>query len=38
MGRATASRFLVDLMTWPGAERRTLAATDGHGNFVNVLD
>jgi hypothetical protein len=30
-------RFVVDLVTWPGAERRTLAITDGHGNFVNAL-
>ena len=31
-------RFLVDLMTWPGAERRTLATTDGHGRFVQALE
>jgi hypothetical protein len=29
-------RFLVDLVTWPGGERRTLAVTDGHVRFVEV--
>jgi hypothetical protein len=36
-GPRDSDRFLVDLVTWPGAERRTLAATDGHGNFVHAL-
>jgi hypothetical protein len=36
-GPRDSERFLVDLVTWPGAERRTLAATDGHGNFVHAL-
>lgn len=35
-GPRDSIRFLVDLVTWPGGERRTLATTDGHGNFVNV--
>lgn len=36
-GPRDSARFLVDVVTWPGAERRTLAATDGHGNFVHAL-
>jgi hypothetical protein len=36
-GPRDSERFLVDVITWPGAERRTLAATDGHGRFVEVL-
>ncbi len=36
-GPRDSDRFLVDLVTWPGAERRTLADTDGHGNFVHAL-
>jgi hypothetical protein len=36
-GPRDSPRFLVDLVTWPGGERRTLAATDGHGNFVHAL-
>ena len=36
-GPRDSVRFLVDLVTWPGGERRTLAATDGHGNFVEAL-
>jgi hypothetical protein len=36
-GPPDSARFLVDVVTWPGAERRTLAATDGHGNFVHAL-
>jgi hypothetical protein len=36
-GPRDSARFLVDLVTWPGAERRTLAATDGHGRFVHSL-
>jgi hypothetical protein len=37
-GPRDSARFLVDLVTWPGGERRTLAATDGHANFVHTLD
>ena len=36
-GPRDSTRFLVDLITWPGGERRTLATTDGHGNFVHSL-
>jgi hypothetical protein len=36
-GPRDSGRFLVDVISWPGAERRTLATTDGHGNFVHVL-
>jgi hypothetical protein len=36
-GPRDSVRFLVDVITWPGGERRTLAATDGHANFVDVL-
>jgi hypothetical protein len=36
-GPRDSHRFLVDLITWPGGERRTLAITDGHGNFVDAL-
>jgi hypothetical protein len=36
-GPRDTPRFLVDVITWPGGERRTLAATDGHGNFVNYF-
>jgi hypothetical protein len=36
-GPRNSVRFLVDLITWPGGERRTLATTDGHGRFVEVL-
>lgn len=36
-GPRDSVQFLVDLVTWPGAERRTLATTDGHGNFVHAL-
>lgn len=27
-------RFLVDVVTWPGGERRVLAETDGHARFI----
>jgi hypothetical protein len=36
-GPRDSARFLVDLVTWPGGERRTLAITDGHCNFVTAL-
>ncbi len=29
-------RFLIDLITWPGPTRRTLATTDGHVRFVDA--
>jgi hypothetical protein len=37
-GPRDSVRFLVDVVTWPGAERRTLAVTDGHGNAVQALE
>lgn len=36
-GPRDSVRFLVDVVTWPGGERRTLAVTDGHVNFVQAL-
>jgi hypothetical protein len=36
-GPRDSVRFLVDAVTWPGGERRILAATDGHANFVDAL-
>jgi hypothetical protein len=36
-GPRDSVRFLVDVVTWPGSERRTLAVTDGHVNFVDAL-
>jgi len=36
-GPRESLRFLVDLITWPGGERRTLATTDGHVRFVEML-
>lgn len=36
-GPRESVRFLVDAVTWPGGERRILAATDGHANFVHAL-
>jgi hypothetical protein len=30
-------RFLADVVMSPGDERRMLAVTDGHGNFVHEL-
>ena len=35
-GPLDSVRILVDLVTWPGGERRTLATTDGHGRFVDT--
>ena len=37
-GPRDSVRFLLDLITWPGGERRTLALTDGHVRFVEALD
>jgi hypothetical protein len=37
-GPRDSLRFLVDVVTWPGGERRSLAATDGHVRSVTVLD
>jgi hypothetical protein len=36
-GPRDSIRFLVDIVTWPGGERRSLAATDGHVRSVTVL-
>ncbi len=30
-------RFIVDLITWPGRERRLVAATDGHTRIVDHM-
>src|SRR5262245_32587528 len=35
-GPRESVRFLLDVITWPGGERRTLAATDGHARFVDA--
>jgi hypothetical protein len=35
-GPRDSVRFLVDVVTWPGPERRTLAVTDGHVRFVDA--
>lgn len=35
-GPPDSDRFLLDLVTWPGGERRTLAVTDGHVRFVDA--
>lgn len=36
-GPRDSSRFLVDLVTFPGPQRRTLAITDGHARFIYSL-
>jgi hypothetical protein len=36
-GSRESPRFLVDMITWPGAVRRTLAYTDGHARAVHAL-
>jgi hypothetical protein len=36
-GPRDSVRFLVDVVTWPSGERRTLAETDGHARFVQIL-
>lgn len=36
-GPRESTRFLVDLVTWPGGARRTLAVTDGHVRFVEAM-
>lgn len=36
-GPRDSVRFLLDAITWPGGERRTLAVTDGHVRFVEAL-
>ncbi len=33
-GPRDSVRFLIDVVTWPGGERRTLATTDGHVRFI----
>lgn len=35
-GPRESVRFLIDLITWPGGERRTLGTTDGHLRFVDA--
>jgi len=35
-GPRASARFLVELITWPGAVRRLLAITDGHVREVNA--
>jgi hypothetical protein len=35
-GPRESLRFLLDVITWPGAERRTLAVSDGHARFVEA--
>lgn len=35
-GPPRSHRFLVDVITWPGGERRVLAETDGHARFVST--
>jgi hypothetical protein len=35
-GPRESVRFLLDVVTWPGGERRTLATTDGHVRFVDA--
>jgi hypothetical protein len=37
-GPRDSVRFLIDVVTWPGAERRTLAATDGHVRFIAAME
>lgn len=36
-GPPDSPRFIVDMITWPGAIRRTLAETDGHARFVRLV-
>jgi hypothetical protein len=36
-GPADSPRILIDLVTWPGGERRTLGATDGHIRFIDAF-
>ena len=35
-GTRDSMRILIDTITWPGAERRVLAETDGHVRFVEM--
>lgn len=37
-GPRDSLRFLVDVVTWPDGERRTLAATDGHVRAVTAFE
>jgi hypothetical protein len=37
-GPRDSVRFLIDVVTWPGAERRTLATTDGHVRFIAAME
>ncbi len=33
-GPRDSTRFLIDVITWPGGERRALGTTDGHVRFI----
>jgi len=35
-GPRDSTRFFLDVVTWPGGERRLLALTDGHARFVDA--
>jgi hypothetical protein len=35
-GPRESVRYLIDLITWPGGERRTLGTTDGHVRFIDA--
>jgi len=37
-GPRDSVRFLIDVVTWPGAARRTLATTDGHVRFIAAVE
>jgi hypothetical protein len=37
-GPRDSIRFRLDMLTWPGAERRVLAYTDGHASSVQFQD
>jgi hypothetical protein len=36
-GPRDSTRFVIDMVSWPGAVQRTLAATNGHVQFVESL-
>ncbi len=35
-GPRESARFLIDVIHWPGPERRTLGTTDGHVRFIDT--
>jgi hypothetical protein len=37
-GPRDSLRILIDTISWPGGERRTIALTDGHLRFVEMLN